>query len=79
MVLGSPQQRNLEPGTPYEVAFERAVSVIREVSELAGELGVIIAVEPSLSRGNKFLEFLPGSTPFYFCGQSTCLPSTFGH
>ena len=34
MVLGSPQQRNLRPGTP-SVAFERAVTVIREVCELA--------------------------------------------
>ena len=37
-----------ETGTryPYEVAFERAVNVIREVSKLAGELGVILAVNP---------------------------------
>ena len=55
MVLGSPQQRNLEPGTPYEVAFERAVSVIREVSKLAGELGVIIAVEPLSPVETSFL------------------------
>ena len=55
MVLGSPQQRNLEPGTPYNVAFERAVSVIREVCELAGELGVILAVEPLSPVETSFL------------------------
>ena len=46
MVLGSPQQRNLEHGTVYEDAFARAVEIIREVCELAGEMGVILAVEP---------------------------------
>jgi len=55
MVLGSPQQRNLEPGTPYDVAFERAVSIIREVCELAGELGVILAVEPLSPVETSFL------------------------
>ena len=55
MVLGSPHQRNLEPGTPYEVAFERAVSVIQEVCELAGELGVILAVEPLSPVETSFL------------------------
>ena len=55
MVLGSPQQRNLEPGTPYEVAFERAISVIREVCELAGELGVILAIEPLSPVETSFL------------------------
>ena len=45
MVLGSPQQRNLEPGTVYEDAFARAVTIIREVCDLAGELGVTLAME----------------------------------
>ena len=55
MVLGSPQQRNLKPGTPYEVAFERAVTIIREVSELAGEYGVTLAVEPLSPVETSFL------------------------
>ena len=46
MVLGSPQQRNLEHGTVYEDAFSRAVEIIREVSLVAVELGIILAVEP---------------------------------
>ena len=55
MVLGSPQQRNLEHGTPYEEAFSRAVEVIREVSVQAGELGVTLAVEPLSPVETSFL------------------------
>jgi sugar phosphate isomerase/epimerase len=55
MVLGSPQQRNLEHGTPYDVAFERAVTIIREVCELAGEHGVTLAMEPLSPVETSFL------------------------
>ena len=55
MVLGSPQQRNLEPGTVYEDAFARAVTIIREVCDLAGELGVPLAMEPLSPVETSFL------------------------
>jgi sugar phosphate isomerase/epimerase len=55
MVLGSPQQRNLEPGTVYEDAFARAVTIIREVCDLAGELGVTLAIEPLSPVETSFL------------------------
>jgi sugar phosphate isomerase/epimerase len=55
MVLGSPQQRNLEPGTVYEDAFSRAVTVIREVCDLAGELGITLAMEPLSPVETSFL------------------------
>ncbi len=55
MVLGSPQQRNLECGTVYEDAFSRAVEIIREVSELAGEFGVTLAMEPLSPVETSFL------------------------
>ncbi len=55
MVLGSPQQRNLEPGTLYEDAFERAVEIIREVCELADEQGIILAIEPLSPIETSFL------------------------
>jgi len=55
MVLGSPQQRNLEHGTVYEDAFSRAVEIIREVSELAGEHGVTLAIEPLSPVETSFL------------------------
>ena len=55
MVLGSPQQRNLEPGTPYETAFERAVIIIREVCEHAAKHGVTLAIEPLSPIETSFL------------------------
>ncbi len=55
MVLGSPQQRNLEPGTVYEDAFARAVEIIREVCDLAGENGVTLVVEPLSPVETSFL------------------------
>ena len=55
MVLGSPQQRNLEHGTVYEDAFSRAVEIIREVSLVAEELGIILAVEPLSPVETSFL------------------------
>ena len=55
MVLGSPHQRNLEHGTVYEDAFARAVEIIREVCQLAGKLGVTLAVEPLSPVETSFL------------------------
>lgn len=55
MVLGSPQQRNLLPGTLYEDAFRRAVEIIREVSDVAGSHGVTLAIEPLSPVETSFL------------------------
>ena len=55
MVLGSPQQRNLVAGTLYEDAFSRAVEILREVSDLAGEHGVTVAIEPLSPVETSFL------------------------
>ena len=55
MVLGSPQQRDLLPGTLYETAFCNGVEVIREVCELADKLGVILALEPLSTAETGFL------------------------
>lgn len=55
MVLGSPQQRNLEHGTVYEDAFTRAVEIILKVAEHAGELGVTLAIEPLSPVETSFL------------------------
>lgn len=46
MVWGSPKQRNVEPGESYEDAKKRAVDVLRQICEVAGPLGVTIALEP---------------------------------
>ncbi|MGB0766675.1 MAG: sugar phosphate isomerase/epimerase family protein [Phycisphaeraceae bacterium] len=46
MVWGSPKQRDLEPGEQYDAAANRAAAVLRSVCEVAGPLGVTLALEP---------------------------------
>lgn len=46
MVWGSPKQRDLEEGEDYDAAAERAADVLRSVCEVAGPLGVTLAMEP---------------------------------
>lgn len=46
MVWGSPKQRDLSPGDDYDDAAERAADVLRTVCEVAGPLGVTLALEP---------------------------------
>jgi len=55
LVLGSPQQRNLLPDVSYEEAFERAVSLMKEVClEIEGD-GVAFAIEPLAKVETDFL------------------------
>jgi len=46
MVWGSPKQRNVEAGEKYEDAKNRAADVLRRICEVAGPLGVTVALEP---------------------------------
>jgi sugar phosphate isomerase/epimerase len=55
LVLGSPQQRNLLPGVSYEEAFERAVSLMKEVCREIEADGVAFAIEPLAKVETDFL------------------------
>lgn len=55
LVLGSPQQRNLEEGTSPEQAFERAAEALRPVGQACGDAGVRLLLEPLHPRETDFL------------------------
>ena len=55
MVWGSPVQRNLEDGWDYDDAAARAAEVLHPIAEVAGPLGVTIALEPLARKETNFL------------------------
>ncbi|MDP6539568.1 MAG: TIM barrel protein [Planctomycetota bacterium] len=55
LVLGSPRQRDVQPGERPADAFARAVEVCRGVCETAGPLGVRLAIEPLAPAVTNFL------------------------
>ena len=55
IVWGSPKQRNLEPDWDYDEAAKRAADALRQVSKVAGEHGVTIAMEPLGRKETNFL------------------------
>ena len=56
MVWGSPKQRNIAPGQRREEAIKHAVDAIRSIWQVAGPLGVTIAMEPLGPAGTNFLD-----------------------
>jgi sugar phosphate isomerase/epimerase len=56
MVWGSPKQRNIADGQKYEDAFNYAADAMRQVCEVAGPLGVTIAIEPLGPTETNFLK-----------------------
>ena len=55
MVWGSPRQRSLQSGEDYDAAASRAAEVLRSVCEVAGPLGVTLALEPLGPKETNFL------------------------
>jgi sugar phosphate isomerase/epimerase len=55
LVLGSPRQRDLEPGTESRAAVERAVDVLRPAADAAASRGVKLLLEPLHPRETTFL------------------------
>jgi D-psicose/D-tagatose/L-ribulose 3-epimerase len=45
MIIGSPRQRDVQPGVAYQVAWRRFVEMIRSCLDLAEEYGVTLCIE----------------------------------
>lgn len=55
MVFGSPFQRNLEEGTSYETAFERAKEVFQAAMPRIADRGVQLLIEPLTTKETNFI------------------------
>jgi sugar phosphate isomerase/epimerase len=55
MVLGSPQQRNLQPGAGYDDAEKYAAEILQTVMPACAEHGVIVALEPLSPAETNFM------------------------
>ena len=55
MVWGSPQHRNVAEGQSHDDAWQRATDALRQVAEVAGPLGVAVAVEPLSPAETNFI------------------------
>ena len=55
MVWGSPKQRNVAEGQRYEDALSYAADAVRQVCDVAGQVGVTIAMEPLAPSDTNFL------------------------
>lgn len=55
MIIGSPKQRNLDPGTPTQAGVDRAVEVFREALPTAEDRGVILCFEPLAPSETNFI------------------------
>ena len=73
MVWGSPKQRNIADGQKYDDAFKFAADAMRQVCEVAGPLGVTIAMEPLGPAETNFLTTAEETVRFIRAvGHDTC-------
>ena len=56
MILGSPSQRNIEPGTEPREAFERAAQELRVAAPAIEDCGVKLLLEPLSPKETNFLQ-----------------------
>jgi sugar phosphate isomerase/epimerase len=54
MIIGSPQQRDVREGVPYQAAWQRFVDMIEACVELAAERGVTLCMEALPADQNNF-------------------------
>lgn len=55
MVFGSPFQRNLEDGTTYDEAFQRATEVFKAAMPQIADRGVQLLIEPLTTKETNFI------------------------
>jgi len=55
MVVGSPKQRNVLPGVPYEQAIEWALETFRPAIQTAEQRGVTVCLEPLAPAETNFI------------------------
>jgi sugar phosphate isomerase/epimerase len=55
MILGSPKQRNLEPGVTVEKAIDHTYGILTDVLPVLEETGVIIGLEPLSPKETNFM------------------------
>ena len=55
MVIGSPKQRSVEPGSTYEQAWGRAIDLFKGLLPLAEEKGIVLCIEPLARTETDFI------------------------
>lgn len=55
MVFGSPRQRHIEPDWDAGAVRRQAVTLFRELAEMAGDLGIRICFEPLTAKETNFI------------------------
>ena len=78
LVLGSPQQRNLLPGTSLPEAMQYAADVIQQAVPAFEECGVTLAVEPLGPEEGDFLPTAAEAAQAHRNGQLASMPAAPG-